>query len=179
MRGALRSQPQFDKPLRRFRMASSRRFSIVLIALSIVPLSAPSWAQEAKADAEKQGYQAPSYLIESLEGRDLFGAYCAACHGADAHGGGPAAASLKTKPPDLTRIAERRGGAFPLEGVERIIAGEQASAETHGQREMPIWGPILSQVQRDMNLGKVRIRNLAKYLESLQVKPQASPAKNQ
>jgi hypothetical protein len=62
--------------------------------------------------------------------------------------------------------------------VERIIAGEQASAETHGQREMPIWGPILSQVQRDRDLGKVRIRNLAKYLESLQApKPTAQPGR--
>jgi len=157
-------------------MASSQRFFIVLIALSMLPLSAPAWAQEAKADAEKQGYEAPSYLIESLEGRDLFRAYCAACHGADARGGGPAAASLKTKPPDLTRIAERRGGAFPLAGVERIISGEQTSAETHGQREMPIWGPILSQVQRDRDFGKVRIRNLAKYLESLQEpKPTGQP----
>lgn len=155
-------------------MASSRRFFIVLIGLSMLPLSVPTWAQGAKAEPEKQGYQAPNYLIESLEGRDLFRAYCAACHGTDARGGGPAAASLKTKPPDLTRIAERRGGVFPLAGVERIISGEEASAETHGQREMPIWGPILSQVQRDMNLGKVRFRNLAKYLESLQV-PRSTP----
>jgi mono/diheme cytochrome c family protein len=158
-------------------MASSRRFCTVLITVSMLLLSAPTWAQKAKADPEKPGYQAPSYLIESLEGRDLFRAYCAACHGPDARGGGPAAASLKTKPPDLTRIAERRGGTFPLAGVERFISGEEASAETHGKREMPIWGPILSQVQRDQNLGKVRIRNLAKYLESLQVpKPTAPPA---
>ena len=155
-------------------MTSSRRFFAVLIAVSMLPLSVPMRAQQASTEADRQDYQAPSYLIESLEGRDLFRAYCAACHGADARGGGPAAASLKTKPPDLTRIAERRGGAFPLAGVERIIAGEEASAEAHGQRAMPIWGPILGQVQRDMNLGKVRIRNLAKYLESLQV-PKAVP----
>jgi mono/diheme cytochrome c family protein len=156
-------------------MASSRRFFIVLIALSMLPLRTPTWAQEAKPDAEKQGYQAPNYLIESLEGRDLFRAYCAACHGAGARGGGPAAASLKTKPPDLTRIAQRRGGAFPLADLERIIAGEQASAETHGQREMPIWGPILGQIQRDQNLGKVRIRNLVRYLESLQAPKPVPP----
>jgi mono/diheme cytochrome c family protein len=156
-------------------MASSQRAFIVLIVLSILPLSVATWAQETKADSEKQNYQAPNYLIESLEGRDLFRAYCSACHGADARGGGPAAASMKTKPPDLTRIAERRGGVFPLAYVERFISGEQPSAETHGQREMPIWGPILSQVQRDMNLGKVRIRNLAKYLESLQAPKAAAP----
>lgn len=157
-------------------MASARRFCILAIALSMLPLSAPAWAQEAKAEAEKQGYEAPTYLIESLEGRDLFRAYCAACHGADARGGGPAAAALKTKPPDLTRIAARRGGVFPLTDMERFISGEQASAATHGQREMPIWGPILSQVQRDRDLGKVRIRNLAKYLESLQAPKPTAPS---
>ena len=160
-------------------MTSPRRYFTTLIALAmlpmVAPMTAPLWAQQASPDAAKQGYEAPSYLIESLEGRDLFRAYCAACHGADARGGGPAGASLKTKPPDLTRIAERRGGVFPLADVEQFISGEQAAAETHGQREMPIWGPILGQIQRDQSLGKVRIRNLARYLESLQKPKPVSP----
>ena len=160
-------------------MTSPRRYFTTLIALAMLPMvasmTAPLWAQQASPDAAKQGYEAPSYLIESLEGRDLFRAYCAACHGADARGGGPAGASLKTKPPDLTRIAERRGGVFPLAYVERFISGEQSAAETHGQREMPIWGPILSQVQRDRDLGRVRMRNLAKYLESLQAPRTIAP----
>jgi mono/diheme cytochrome c family protein len=157
-------------------MASPRKLFMVLIALSFLPLGIPLQAQEGKADSEKAGFEAPTYLIESLEGRDLFRAYCAACHGADARGGGPAATSLKTKPPDLTRIAQRRGGVFSLADVERFISGEQSAAETHGQREMPIWGPILSQIQRDRDLGPVRVRNLARYLESLQSpRPAASP----
>jgi mono/diheme cytochrome c family protein len=160
-------------------MTSLRRCFILLIALSLLPLSVSSWAQEARAETEKEGNAAPNSLIESIEGRDLFRAYCASCHGADARGGGPASASLKTRPPDLTRIAERRGGAFPLAGVERIISGEQETAETHGQREMPIWGPILGQIQRDRDFGRVRIRNLAKYLESLQEpKPAPPPESN-
>ena len=109
-------------------------------------------------------------MIESLEGRDLFRSYCAACHGENARGAGPAASSLKGKVPDLTRIAERRGGTFPLPQVERIITGEETVATAHGSREMPIWGPIFGQVQRDQNLGKIRVRNLAKYLESIQGK---------
>ncbi len=36
------------------------------------------------------------------EGESLFAASCASCHGAQAHGDGPAAASLKTMPADLT-----------------------------------------------------------------------------
>jgi hypothetical protein len=40
----------------------------------------------------------------------------------------------------------------------------------HRTREMPVWGPIFSQVDRDQDLGRVRIDNLARYLESLQTK---------
>jgi mono/diheme cytochrome c family protein len=149
-------------------MAFRRVRLFLVIALSMAPLAALTYPQGADGDAAKEGYQAPTHLIESLEGRDLFRAYCAACHGADARGSGPAAASLKSKPPDLTRIAQRRGMVFPLAEVEKIIAGEESASATHGMREMPIWGPILGQVQRDQSLGKVRIRNLANYLESLQ-----------
>ena len=157
------------------RMTSSTRYFRVLIAFAILPLASWTHAQEASSSSETEGYQAPDYLIESLEGRDLFRAYCAACHGSDARGTGPAASSLQTRPPDLTRIAQRRGGVFPMAAVERIIYGEQASSEMHGQREMPIWGPILGQIQRDQDLGRVRIRNLATYLESLQATSRADP----
>jgi mono/diheme cytochrome c family protein len=126
--------------------------------------------EESSRKTEAEAYRVPEQLIESLEGRDLFRAYCAACHGENARGNGPVASSLKGKVPDLTRVAERRGGTFPLPQVERIIAGEETVATAHGSREMPIWGPIFGQVQRDQNLGKIRVRNLAKYLESIQGK---------
>jgi mono/diheme cytochrome c family protein len=145
-----------------------RRIVPLLFALA---WGAAGTAQEkSSTKTEAEGYRVPEQLIESLEGRDLFRAYCAACHGENARGGGPAASSLKGKVPDLTRIAERRGGTFPLPQVERIIAGEETVATAHGSREMPIWGPIFGQVQRDQNLGKIRVRNLAKYLESIQGK---------
>ena len=136
-------------------------------------------AQEEAAKTKAQNYQVPAQLIESLEGRELFRSYCAACHGADARGGGPAASSLKGKPPDLTRIAERRGGTFPLQQIERIITGEETAATAHGSREMPVWGPIFAQIQRDQNLGKIRVRNLASYLESLQAKPRTALPKDE
>jgi hypothetical protein len=33
---------------------------------------------------------------------------------------------------------------------------------------MPVWEPIFSQVGQDQDLGRVRIDNLARYLENLQ-----------
>jgi mono/diheme cytochrome c family protein len=109
-------------------------------------------------------------LIDSLEGRDLFRAYCAVCHGTDAKGSGPMAGSLKTGPADLTKIAARNQGQFPFVRVQRIISGDEAMSSSHGPREMPIWGPVFSVVTRDQDFGKVRIYNLARYLEGIQVK---------
>lgn len=109
-------------------------------------------------------------LIESTQGPALYGAYCAVCHGKDGKGSGPMAKSLKTATPDLTRIATRNGGKFPLARVQGIVSGEQQVSSGHGTREMPLWGPIFSQVAWDQDLGRIRVYNLAKYLETLQAK---------
>jgi mono/diheme cytochrome c family protein len=108
------------------------------------------------------------HLIPSLDGKALFLTYCAVCHGKTADGRGPMAAVLKVHVPDLTEIAKRNGGKFPFERVQKTIEGTQSAGLSHGSKEMPIWGPIFSQVTTDQDFGKVRIHNLTKYLESLQ-----------
>jgi mono/diheme cytochrome c family protein len=107
-------------------------------------------------------------LIASFQGPELYRAYCATCHGKDAKGNGPTAPSLKVAPPDLTGIAMRNGGTYPFERVQKIISGEEQSPRAHGNREMPVWGPLFSEVSWDQDLGRVRIYVLAKYLEGLQ-----------
>jgi mono/diheme cytochrome c family protein len=109
-------------------------------------------------------------LIASIEGPNLYKAYCAVCHGANAKGNGPMAMFLRTTPSDLTRIQERNNGMFPRAKVRRIISGEEPVPAGHGSRDMPVWGPIFSQVAWDQDLGRVRIDNLARYLETLQAK---------
>ena len=106
-------------------------------------------------------------LIRSVKGVDLFRAYCASCHGLDAKGGGPAAASLKVKPADLTVLAKNNHGTFPDARVRKVIMGDDVVA-SHGSREMPIWGPIFHQIEEDVDRGNVRLENLVKYLESIQ-----------
>ena len=120
------------------------------------------------AQSPRDSNDAP--LIASIQGPALYKAYCASCHGADARGNGPMAKSLKVPPADLTRISLRNAGAFPVMRIERIISGEEQLPSGHGVREMPVWGPIFSQVDQDQDLGRVRIDNLARYLESLQTK---------
>src|ERR1700730_15474530 len=122
--------------------------------------------------AQTPAHETPQqkHLSASFRGPELFKAYCATCHGKDAKGGGPMAASLRIAPADLTRIAARNGGTFPFLQVQKIISGEQQPPTTHGTREMPVWGPIFSEVSWDQDLGRVRIYSLAMYLEAIQVK---------
>ena len=121
----------------------------------------PLWAQgDSKRPAEVK-------LIVSIQGKDLFKAYCASCHGLDAKGKGPMSAALKTPPADLTRISIRNRDAFPMLRVQKIISGEEQPSG-HGSREMPVWGPIFSHVTQDVDLGRVRIDNLARYLRDIQ-----------
>jgi mono/diheme cytochrome c family protein len=108
-------------------------------------------------------------LIHSLEGPDLYRAYCASCHGTDAKGNGPVSPVLIAKAPDLTTIAKRNGGVFPSQRVRKIIAGDEIIV-SHGTREMPVWGPIFHQVEEDRDYGEVRLQKLTDYLRSLQSK---------
>ncbi len=110
-------------------------------------------------------------LIESIQGPALYKAYCAVCHGSDGKGGGPMAPSLKMRPADLTRISVRNGGNFPIARIERIIAGTDRQLPAgHGPREMPLWGPIFAQIAWDLDYGRLRVDNLARYLRDMQVK---------
>lgn len=127
-------------------------------------------AGAALADAG-QTRQAPStpLIIESMVGSDLFGFYCASCHGSDGRGHGPVAASLKTSPPDLTRIAARAGGAYPAERVKDTVSGSRLTP-THGTSDMPVWGPIFRFLDPSAARTTFRIEQLVKYVESIQVK---------
>ncbi len=64
---------------------------------------------------------------------------CASCHGLDGKGNGPVASALKTNPTDLTVLAKKNGGVFPVNALYEIIDGRRVLA-SHGTREMPVWG---------------------------------------
>ena len=108
-------------------------------------------------------------LIYSVKGPELYQAYCASCHGADARGKGPASEAFKAHVPDLTMISNSNKGIFPAARVSKIITGEE-NVTAHGSRKMPVWGPIFHQVEVDQDWGYVRVQNLTTYLESIQKK---------
>ena len=72
-------------------------------------------------------------------GKTEYQSSCAACHGLDAKGDGPLSKNLKISPADLTILAKKNNGVFPVNTVYKIIDGRN-SISSHGTREMPIWG---------------------------------------
>ena len=143
--------------------------SLVIIA-SVIAGMIISHIQRTGLEDKRRETQPRARLIESVNGPDLFEAYCATCHGKDARGGGPAARALLISAPDLTRISARNGGNFSEDRVKSIITGEDSRISAHGSREMPVWGPVFKQMEWDQDVGKLCIANLAKYLESIQQK---------
>jgi mono/diheme cytochrome c family protein len=104
-----------------------------------------------------------------VEGAAIFQRQCAPCHGMDGRGHGPESTRLKQSLPDLTLISQRNGGKFPFEQTKKLIAGKQ-SAPVHGNREMPLWGPIFHQVEADQDWGEVRLDAITRQVESIQQK---------
>jgi len=113
----------------------------------------------------------PMKQTSPVSGKEMFTAYCAACHGADAKGTGPAAAALKTPPADLTTLAKRsEGGKFPRERVAEILR-HGTGVVAHGSPDMPTWGPLFRSLNPNHDdTVQQRINNLNDYIESLQVK---------
>ncbi|GAB4361180.1 MAG: hypothetical protein OHK0021_05300 [Bryobacter sp.] len=114
--------------------------------------------------------KSPRKLPATLDGKELFVAYCASCHGMDLKGKGPVAPALNKAVPDLTTLAKRKGGKFPVADLEKSILGEGQSLAAHGSREMPVWGPVFRRVENDQDLGLVRVRRVVEYIQSRQAK---------
>ena len=100
-------------------------------------------------------------------GPEMFKSYCAACHGADGTGNGPAVVFLKTPPPNLRTMAQRNSGNFPADHVVSLLNFKSAS-HAHGTLEMPTWGPLFRSL--DTNMANVRVHNLTNFIESIQEK---------
>lgn len=72
-------------------------------------------------------------------GRDLFRTRCAACHGAEGRGNGPAAVAMNPRPTDFTTASN---GQPP---TDTVIGG----VIEHGRRGMPAFGRMLNRAEID------------------------------
>lgn len=70
-------------------------------------------------------------------GKREYDGNCAVCHGKAGKGDGPYGELLRRSAPDLSTMAKRNGGVFPVAGAYEVIEGGGIG---HGTRDMPIWG---------------------------------------
>lgn len=137
----------------------STRFLITTTACTLLSVAATAVAQQ-KVDLGKREYEAK----------------CAVCHGKDGKGGGPYAEQLKRTLPDLTTLARRNGGVFPVSKTYETIEG---AGPGHGTRDMPVWGMdyTIQATEQFPDLPynqamfvRTRIMALLEYLNQLQLK---------
>jgi mono/diheme cytochrome c family protein len=107
--------------------------------------------------------------VSPTNGKAMFMEYCAACHGQDGKGGGPAAAALKKAPADLTQLSAHNGGKFPDVRVSRYIEGID-TVQAHGNRDMPIWGDVFKSINASSAAPTMRVANLTDFVKSIQAK---------
>jgi mono/diheme cytochrome c family protein len=124
----------------------------------------------AAAGQRSTGQQLPSLIAPSLYGPDVYQFYCSSCHGREGRGDGPVGAALKTPPADLTMLTHRNGGTFPSKEIEAFITYGRSDASAAHMTEMPVWGYTFRGLETDDALVKIRLENVVKYLESIQVK---------
>jgi mono/diheme cytochrome c family protein len=146
-----------------------RKHAKVLTIAALIMMGAGSFAAAAdkklKADPGKREYENS----------------CALCHGKDGKGTGAINDLLKKSPPDLTTLAKRNKGVFPVDRLYTVIDGREIIRE-HGDRDMPAWGDRYSSdavkaaeyymdVPYDAEMfARSRILSLIDYLNRIQVK---------
>ena len=149
-------------------MISSVTRKAVLMSALLLSVTTFAMGQETKPTVKK----VPITKTSASSGAEMYKEYCAACHGPNGKGDGPAASAFKTPPADLTTLAKRRGGNYPDTYVATILQNGAPESKAHGSKDMPVWGPLFGSISSDNSVSapeaKLRISNLTKYVKSLQ-----------
>jgi mono/diheme cytochrome c family protein len=109
-----------------------------------------------------------------MSGEEIYQQLCTSCHGVHGKGDGPMAPMLNIELPDLTRLAQRNGGVFPVQDVRRTIDG-RSERPAHGLPYMPVWGLRFYDPEKPNDAeararGDSIIERLVGYLQSIQEK---------
>jgi mono/diheme cytochrome c family protein len=142
----------------------------MLNRLLVIAVAATLATGMSYADQSQSKVTIPVTKTSATSGKLMYSNYCAPCHGVDGRGQGPVASALKTPPTDLTVLSRNNHGKFPDTHIVSVL---QSGAEipSHGTAEMPVWGPILGKMsQANPQDRLLRISNLSRYLETMQVK---------
>jgi mono/diheme cytochrome c family protein len=143
------------------------RLSIVVLAGLLAP-AIFSIAQQVK---QVNVNLVPVRTTPASSGQEMYLQYCAACHGTEGRGNGPAVKGLKVHPTNLSMLAAMNGGKFPSSTVVTVLR-YGAEYPGHASKEMPVWGPVFRSMNASNPTGEElqRISNITRYLDTLQVR---------
>ncbi len=84
----------------------------------------------------------------------------------------PAATACKNKPADLTLLSRRNQGKFPYDYFYSVLQfGALLPTPVHGSSDMPVRSPLFNSLDESHKaVAEQRMRNIAKYVASLQAK---------
>ena len=138
----------------------------ILVGVSALVL----WANAvtvAQQETKTSVKRVPITITSMASGEEMYVNYCAACHGRDGSGNGPAASAFKTPPSNLKVLTSKNDGKFPGSHVFQILQNGPGNATAHGSTDMPVWGKVFQTIG-DSAQTHQRLYNLTKYVESLQ-----------
>ncbi len=122
----------------------------------------PQWA------CAEEGAPSGCEPLAEISGVTLFAENCTLCHGPDGKGGGPLAIAKNLTPPDLTTLAARTDGKFPVDHVsDKLMHGGGEKAD--GNKSMPVWTKIFAHECGDAYAHQAIIE-LEKFLKTIQEK---------
>jgi mono/diheme cytochrome c family protein len=117
------------------------------------------------------GFGADVHAAAADSGKEMYLRYCSSCHGSEGKGDGLLSRDLKVKVPDLTLIAQKNKGVYPLDGVMAAIDGRRL-VRGHGERDMPVWGERFSSEAEGKKYPELttllKAKILAEYIGRLQ-----------
>src|SRR3954451_2951377 len=112
------------------------RLSIVVLAGLLAPALSGNAQQAKMVNANVNVNLVPVRTTPASSGQEMYSHYCAACHGAEGRGNGPAVKGLKVHPTNLTMLAATNGGKFPANSVVTVLRYGTESPE-HNVNGMP------------------------------------------
>ena len=136
---------------------------IVLVAIVLLFAVSVGPAQEKNVKTVAIKFTSPD------SAKEMYTEYCAACHGRDGKGNGPAASEFKQPPTNLTTLAKKNSGDYPADKVYASL-NFGTTAPAHGTLEMPIWADLFRSLDSSDGISKLRMRNLVNYIQTIQVK---------
>jgi len=121
------------------------------------------------------GLSFPTVLLaaDSSSGKQMYLQYCSSCHGKEGKGDGTISRDLKVRVPDLTGLAKKHKGVYPLDDVMATIDGRRL-VRGHGDRNMPVWGESFHSESEGKKYPELttllKAKIIAEYVATLQKK---------